>query len=460
MSLTLVKTSGYIPPENVPLTDAAMRKAFAGASFALDGTVGNADLGPGAVTAAKVTPGPYSFASATLGGDTYAATFSPAVTSLAKGTDVSFWTSSANPEAPKFSPNGLTAKEIRLPSGFPLRAGQIAAGSIVTLRYDSDRHYWLLMSSVRDPYVLDTLAGTAGTSTAYTLTLADEGNTPELFHGRLVVLRMHLANTGAATININGMGPWDIHWQTDQAVAAHHWRAGDVLLGVINSEDGIVNLVGSLPVKQFSGVATGSANTYAVTIPGFPQAYTEGLRLSLKIPATNTNNSTLNVTPTGLSALGAQAILKHASNTALEGGELLSGEWVELIYTGGNWRLIQPTAIRHSVIEIPSLPWPKVVNVAHGLGVAPRRFGAQLLCKAGSGGEHGWAEGDAIDWHSVISNTTGAFPSMYLGTDPTNLIFMWNSAVGDLHYVRHKTTGVESSITPAKWQIRVWWSPW
>jgi phage-related tail fiber protein len=63
------------------------------------------------------------------------------------------------------------------------------------------------------------------------------------------------------------------------------------------------------------GVATGTANTYAVTLSPAPTAYVDGMALCVKINATNTGPSTINV-----NGLGAKAIKDSLGNVITSSG--------------------------------------------------------------------------------------------------------------------------------------------
>jgi len=93
---------------------------------------------------------------------------------------------------------------------------------------------------------------------------------------------------------------------------------------------------------QFSGTnyatTTGSANTYAVTLSPAPAAITDGFKLRLKINATNTGASTLNV-----NGAGVVAILGGAAQP-LQTAELVVNGYVELEYSSfvGSWLITSP----------------------------------------------------------------------------------------------------------------------
>lgn len=80
-------------------------------------------------------------------------------------------------------------------------------------------------------------------------------------------------------------------------------------------------------------VATGSANSYAVTITPAPPSYVEGMAIAVKIPVDNTGPSTLNV-----NGMGAVPIKKPNGNE-VSAGNLKAGSIYTLRYNGANFIL-------------------------------------------------------------------------------------------------------------------------
>jgi len=82
------------------------------------------------------------------------------------------------------------------------------------------------------------------------------------------------------------------------------------------------------------GADTGAANAYVVTVP-YPvtPAYVAGLGIKFKAANANSGPSTVN-----LNSLGAVAI-KRAGGAALNTGDILSGQVVELTYDGVNFQM-------------------------------------------------------------------------------------------------------------------------
>lgn len=80
-------------------------------------------------------------------------------------------------------------------------------------------------------------------------------------------------------------------------------------------------------------VASGSANTYAVTLSPVPSAYVEGMAIAVKINVQNTGASTLNV-----NGLDAKPI-KKANGNDVAAGNLKAGSIYTLRYNGTNFIL-------------------------------------------------------------------------------------------------------------------------
>jgi hypothetical protein len=77
--------------------------------------------------------------------------------------------------------------------------------------------------------------------------------------------------------------------------------------------------------------ATGTANTYAVTLSPAPTAYTDGMRVTVKINVASTGASTLNI-----NSLGAKTILDSLGN-AIGSGGLKANIPYQLCYNGTNF---------------------------------------------------------------------------------------------------------------------------
>lgn len=79
--------------------------------------------------------------------------------------------------------------------------------------------------------------------------------------------------------------------------------------------------------------ASGTANSYALTLPFPPDAYSEGLRIAFRVPAANTGGSTVNVNGLGVKPL------RRADGGDTTAGDLPGGAVIEARYDGAVFRL-------------------------------------------------------------------------------------------------------------------------
>lgn len=144
-------------------------------------------------------------------------------------------------------------------------------------------------------------------------------------------------------------------------------------------------------VKDANGslVATGTANTYAVTAHASPGAYFTGMWLGVEINATNTGASTINV-----NAYGAKSIVNHAG-AALAAGELVAGQIYDLRYDGTNFRV---NGYSSATIDLTSQV-TGVLPAANG-GLPVHAYG-RVTTGTLQAGEYGVT--------SVVNNSTGNY---------------------------------------------------
>lgn len=158
--------------------------------------------------------------SASAGGtaDAITAVFSPVITALTDNLEVVIEPTAANATStPTFAPDGLTAKIIVKGSGETLLPGDIqGVNSRARLVFDVSLDRWVLLNPYYPPSTYGkitahqsgayTFATAAGTNT-YTATLAP---VPLAYATMGVCILIPNANTGAATLNLNGLGAKNI----------------------------------------------------------------------------------------------------------------------------------------------------------------------------------------------------------------------------------------------------------
>lgn len=140
-------------------------------------------------------------------------------------------------------------------------------------------------------------------------------------------------NTGASTINVNGLGPVAILNQDGTALTAGQVVANQV--STIMYKGTGFRLVGATATTTslWGGTSTGVANTYTLAATQVA-AYYEGLIIYWIPNASNTGATTINV-----NGLGAKSI-KMQSGLDLLANQLISGSVSSILYTGGQFVLI------------------------------------------------------------------------------------------------------------------------
>ena len=133
------------------------------------------------------------------------------------------------------------------------------------------------------------------------------------------------------------------------ADSAINWQEGQLPSSVNDSARQMMTRVAQL-LKDVGGTvaAGGTANAITVTSNSPIASYTTGQTIGFKASATNTGAATLSV-----NAVGAKAIRKNvaAVDTALTGGEILSGGIYVLVYdaalnaAAGGWLLTNPSLL-------------------------------------------------------------------------------------------------------------------
>jgi len=182
-------------------------------------------------------------------------------------------------------------------------------------------------------YAVDT-----GTTDAYALTIPALA-TPYT-DGTVIWFKAATANTGACTLNVNSSGAKDIRKHKSLALADNDIVAGMILAVVYDGTNGYFQMLhhgGNILVddiaNQTYAADAEASDAYVITLTPAPSAYVAGMQVSFKANTANTGACTLNV-----NSLGAKDIVKGASS-ALETGDILSGQTVIVVYDGTNFSL-------------------------------------------------------------------------------------------------------------------------
>lgn len=152
-------------------------------------------------------------------------------------------------------------------------------------------------------------------------------------------------NTGATTLNVNGVGAKAVRSNNVTCVG------GEIIAGLVYTVtyDGTTFFTLQSPRSlnpgqtEWGGTSGGSANAQTATLSPALTQYTTGQRVIFKAGFTNTSTATLN--PNGL---GAKNIF--AANAALTGGEIVTNQIYEAVYDGTQFQLVTPIATQRGML--------------------------------------------------------------------------------------------------------------
>lgn len=181
-----------------------------------------------------------------------------------------------------------------------------------------------------------TYAADAGAGDTYSISLAASPAT--YIAGQIFSFKANTANTGASTLNVNGLGAKAIKKNVSDDT-----ETGDILANQINTViyDGTNMQLQSAPsggVQQsggaiYAGAAGGVANSYSVALSPAPSAYATGMTINFKADTANTAAANINV-----NSLGAKA-LKKEYDQDLDSSDIVANQMVTAIYDGTNFQL-------------------------------------------------------------------------------------------------------------------------
>lgn len=230
---------------------------------------------------------------------------------------------------------------------------------------------------------------------------------------------------------------------------------------------------------QFTyGVGGGAANVYTVTLspasPGVNQAYRTGATYAFGAASANTGASTLSI-----DGLAAKAITKYGT-VPLVANDIVNGQMCVVVYDGTRFQLLNPglnigpaafapgtdrqflrtnstpASVWESGYITPVASYQAIpaagssVTFSHGLGADPLTWDVGIIC-TDAGGDAGYALNDYVSSRSLVWTTNyGSITGCYSNATAIGLV---RASGGTPIFVYHKTTGVATSITEAKWKV-------
>lgn len=263
MPLTIIVIRGHTFQPDVPY-GADELNAAALPNVSIEGSVSGADLQDGAVVPAKATPGAYFWAgSATGGAGAYAVSLTPAVSHLAAGLWLSWAANHTNSGSATLDVQALGARPLVTQDGRALGGGEIRSGQVVWVQYDGSN--WRVVSPRSMPQAL--YAQDTGAADAYVISLPSvEVSTVAQLLGQLIVFRAGAANTGAATLAVNGLAPVAITKGGASALDANDILAGGLVSVVYDGTSFQLSSFSEAPALPAVGAAGTHVYPYSVTV--------------------------------------------------------------------------------------------------------------------------------------------------------------------------------------------------
>lgn len=197
-----------------------------------------------------------------------------------------------------------------------------------------------------------TFASDSGVADAYVVTLSP---VPAGYVNGLEV-NMYTPNVNVTrdpTINVNGLGAIDIKNKDGYRVnlgdigntVSRLIFSSDINAFILTNPASAGTIATNVPDNEFNyGLATSVANAYTGTTQGLGDFPKDGTSVYMKVDASNTGASTLDVVNADATPTGNWAI--QLNGAALTGGEMLANETYEFVYKTGNiWQLMNPAFV-------------------------------------------------------------------------------------------------------------------
>lgn len=285
-------------------------------------------------------------------------------------------------------------------------------------------------------------ADTVGTD-AYAITLVPAPTAYVV--GQVFNFKAGTANTGNATLNVNGLGAVNILKNHDQTLDNNDIESGQIVTVVYDGtnfqmQSQVANVFASVTaVQNYSHVyAADSVGTdaYAITLSPAPASYATGQTFFFKAGTANTGAATLNV-----NGLGAKTI-KKAYNSDLATGDILANQIVQVTYDGTNFQMMSPVAaagLRVKTIVTTRDISSTGTQTISGVGFQPKMImiNAALDSAGASNGGH-----PIISNGSYDGTTQG---SAFTGCDTSNPVNA-NAGYASGYIVWMNKNGVSSSV--------------
>ena len=256
--------------------------------------------------------------------NTITGTTTPALTGYETGSVFRFKAASSNTAAATINISALGAKAIQY-NGIALTGSEIQANQYYELVYDGTQFQLLNPTLVADVYA----TGVAGSDTITATVPAVAG---AYTTGMKVWFQAAASNTGATTINLNGLGAKAV--QLNGAALA----GGEIVSGrwvelVYDGTNFQLSNAAQESAPRWGGTTGGTSTAFTITPSPAIGAYATGQRFAFVAHVANGAAATLAVN--GLTATTIQR-----QGTALAGNEFKANDIIEVVYNGTNFQIV------------------------------------------------------------------------------------------------------------------------
>lgn len=212
-------------------------------TLTFSGTAATADIADRAVTSAKAENFGAWFEGTDSGNATaHAVAITSGVSAYATGMMILYKVNTTNTGAvnvnvtPSVSGTPIGSKDIFQPNGQELLPGMLRAGSYALIRYDGTQFQLLGCTDLPPTRYVET----TGSANAYVATFGAATGYPTAatlaqLEGRVLLLKASFANTGAATLVVDGLAPKAIRKDNDLALASGDLKDNQILALVYDS---------------------------------------------------------------------------------------------------------------------------------------------------------------------------------------------------------------------------------
>lgn len=227
------------------------------------------------------------------------------------------------------------------PSGNPLVAGENLIGTIGTIIFNNGS---FVVSNPQDPTEIPVYT-TTGAANAYILSPA-----PALtaYGDVAYFIKASFTNTGAATINVSGLGNSPLKYSSGAPLVGGEIVVGYTYEIAVRASEVIV--LNPTPLLAPYYLSTGSAGAYQITTSQGIGAYVEGMSFTMTANFGSTNNPTLQI-----DSLAALNIVKNPA-VFVQSDDMTAANIYSLTLVNGNW-----------VLQNPDLP----ISITSGLNSSP-----------------------------------------------------------------------------------------